>query len=181
MRRVRELIDWRFLLATAFLALVVQMGFNSWEHAQQNEALVAQLKRDRATAASERHEASQERRQLVEGQDQLRRDYQLLLDYLESAGVAVPPNLARAITLGSSGRNSSDDDDDDGDTNITVRPQMSGGSSPSSNPPSSVPSDDPDPVEDLTDQIGGTVDETRKMTEDTIRDLTDNLGDIVEP
>lgn len=179
MRRLREVVDWKFLLATAFLMLVVQMGFNSWSDAQTNESLVAQIKRDRAAEAAKDAEASRERQRLVEGQEQLRRDYQLLLDYLESEGVAVPPNLARAITLGSSGR----DDDDDGDTNITVRPQTSGGSTSAPSSPSPSPSgssDDPDVVEDWTDQIGGTVEDTRKMTKDTIKDLTDNLGEIVE-
>lgn len=179
--RFREIVDWRFVLSAAFLILVVQLGFNSWSDSQHNDRLVRQLEHVQETAANERKQASDERAVLVEGQRQLRRDYQLLLDYLESVGVAVPPNLARAITLGS-GRND-DDDDDGGDTNITVRPQMGSGS-PSSSPstPSPTPSqsDDPDAVEDLTDQIGGTVEDTRKITEDTIKDITDNLGSIVE-
>lgn len=179
MRRLREIVDWRFLLATAFLALVVQLGFNSWSDAQHNEALLSQMKRDHATWDAERKSASAERERLMEGQRQLRRDYQVLLDYLESEGITVPPNLARTITLGSSG--GSGDDDDDDRTTITVRPEDDddGGSSPAT--PSPTPSqsgstDEPDVVDDLTD----TIDETRKMTEDTIRDLTDNLDDIVE-
>lgn len=180
--RFREIVDWRFVLSAAFLILVVQLGFNSWSDSQHNDRLVRQLEHVQLTAEKERKQASEERAVLVEGQRQLRRDYQMLLDYLETIGVAVPPNLSRAITLGGSGDN---DDGHDGDTNITVRPQTSGSSStpssPSPTPSESGSSDDPDPVEDLTDQLGGTVEDTRKMTEDTIRDLTDNLGEIVEP
>lgn len=182
--RFREIVDWRFVLSAAFLILVVQLGFNSWSDSQHNDRLVRQLEQVHKTAAKERKQASEERAVLVEGQRRLRRDYQLLLDYLESIGVAVPPNLSRAITLGGSG------DDDDGDrTTITVRPDddndndssTSAPSTPSPTPSQGGSSDDPDVVEDLTGEVGDTVEDTRRLTEDTIKDLTDNLDAIVDP
>lgn len=152
--RFREVVDWRFVLSSAFLILVVQLGFNSWSDSRHNDRLVRQLETVTKVAASDRKEASEERAVLVEGQRQLRRDYQLLLDYLESVGVAVPPNLARAITLGGSGR---DNDDDDGDTNITVLPETrttTPAPSSSSSGGSGSPSPTPDEGEpNLTDVV----------------------------
>lgn len=175
--RLREIIDWKFILAAAFLMLVVQMGFNSWSDAKTNESLVTQLEAEQARSAVDRKQASEERTRLVEGQRQLRRDYQLLLDYLEDEGVTIPPNLARAIVAGS-GRTNNDDDDDGGTTRIEVRPNSGSTSSPSSSPSPSGggSSDPPNVVEELPKQIGGTVDDTRKQ----IEDLTDGLGSMVE-
>ena len=175
MRRLREIIDWRFILATALLALVVELGFNSWSDAQANQALVTQMKQDHVTWDAERRQASKERQRLLDSQQQLRRDYQLLLDYLEAEGITVPPNLARAIVAGSGRTNN---DDDDGTTRIEVRPNSGSTSSPSSSPSPSGggSSDPPNVVEELPKQIGGTVDDTRKQ----IEDLTDGLGSMVE-
>lgn len=134
--RVRELLDWRFLLSAAFLALVVTASLNSWAVEKHNRALMAQLDHDRAAAVVERSEASRERQRILDGQNELQERHERLLDYLRSQGIDVPESIYRTSSTRVDG-----DDDDGGDTNnITVRPETSNDQSESGRSSSPSPS-----------------------------------------
>lgn len=156
MRRMLQVVDWRFLLTAAFLALVVQMGFNSWEHAKHHTQLVEQIKAERVEAVKDRAAAQRERERLVAG---LKR----LLVYLESAGVEIPSNVSRPITV-----------DPGSSTRVTVRPQTvnptppTSSSSPTpSGPPSSPPNNDGGvPEVPLPEPVGQATDTAKRIIED---------------
>lgn len=121
MRHAFKVLDWKFLLALAFLILSGQVGFSSYATTRDNHDLIATVQQGQRLAKADRAKASKERQMLLDTQEQLKDNYTQLLSYLDAAGVVVPDTLTNGLRLPSTSPSA----------RITVRPKVSGGGSSS--------------------------------------------------
>lgn len=92
-------IDWKFMTATAVLLLVAMVSWSSFNAAEERDQLVVAAKADRVRA-------SQERQELLRGQQVLRDQYAALLKYVESEGIAVPASVLGGGEIAAANRDS---------------------------------------------------------------------------
>lgn len=173
-------VDWRFLLSLATVMVVSLIVANAYlveldrqAKTRRIDTLVAHIQRQAKDSRTERGDAARERQRLLDGQAEIRRRHENLLDYLRSQGITVPASVFT--------RTSGDNDDDGGDTNITVRPGTSP-SSPSPSPSTSGSSSDSSPSEDggVTDMVPevplpGPAGEATDTAKRIVEDLPDML------
>lgn len=172
-------VDWRFLLSLATVMVVSLIVANAYlveldrqAKTRRIDTLVAHIQRQAKDSRTERGDAARERQRLLDGQAEIRRRHENLLDYLRSQGITVPASVFTT---------SSGDDDDGGDTNITVRPGTSP-SSPSPSPSTSPSTSDSSPSEDggVTDMVPevplpGPAGEATDTAKRIVEDLPDML------
>lgn len=112
MERLRRVLDWKFLIGLAAILLILQVG----ETADAKDARIAQLvtqsKKDHALWDSERDQASEERREILQGQADLNAKYRALLEWVNSLGTPIPEYVLNPRM----GRVSFDNSDDDSDS-----------------------------------------------------------------
>lgn len=176
-RRLRHLMDWRLILATAAAILavaVVVLAFQSRAAKDQQIADLIQDGRDQDKAAAiSREQASQERQALLTQAQRLTRLYRdllakqtALLEYLEREGIQVPQVLADRKSSGPARPESGRSSASDGKSSGAIAPDGSNGGaaappntpgpggpgapSPAPGPPAPGP---PTPVRDLLDEL----------------------------
>jgi hypothetical protein len=111
MRRLIRFIDWRLVLAVAFLLLVAAVVQSSLDAASDRDRLAAEVIHKDRVSAAEREEASAERARILEGQQDLEGKYDRLITWLNAQGIVVPDEVLNDT------RRSSDDHNDNSDGN----------------------------------------------------------------
>lgn len=88
-------LDWRFLVALAFLLLVAFVLVGGYQASVRKDDRIAQLidqgAKDRAAATARAEQASRERDELLETAQDLERRLAALLAFLAAQGLQVPP------------------------------------------------------------------------------------------
>lgn len=141
--RILRFFDQQLFLSMALVMVIALVGFDKYTSWQENEQkgeridkLVVQLQDSQKQLAATQQAmveqdraAGVERRELLAGQKDLRMKYNGLLDWLQSQGIYLPPEI---LSQGRSSHHASSGDGKHGGSGKASSPSSSGGKSSSS-------------------------------------------------